>query len=57
VPEQQKVNQDLAISEISLILMLHFKTSEFINDMAKLSKKSEKITALCRIFIYEPKLC
>jgi hypothetical protein len=41
VPEQQKVNQDLAISEISLILMLHFKTSEFINDMAKVSKKSE----------------
>ena len=33
------------MSEISLILVLQIKTSKFFNDLAKVSKKSEKITA------------
>jgi len=32
------------MSDFSLTLVLQFKTSEIINDMAKVSKKSEKIT-------------
>ena len=32
-----------------LVLVLHFKTSNFFNDMAKVSKKSEKITAFGEI--------
>ncbi len=32
------------MSDFSLILVLHFKTSKFFNDMTKLSIKSEKIT-------------
>ena len=38
------------MSEISLILVLHLMTSKFFNDMAKVSKKSEKITAYGGIF-------
>ena len=38
------------MSEISLILVLQFKTSKFINDMAKVQQKSEKITAFGGIF-------
>ena len=38
------------MSEISLTLVLRFKTSNFFNDMAKVSKKSEKITAFGGIF-------
>ena len=38
------------MSEISLILVLQFKTSKFFDDMAKVSKKSEKITAFGGIF-------
>jgi len=33
------------VSDFSLTLVLHIKTSKIINDMAKVSKKSEKITA------------
>ena len=38
------------MSEISLTLVLQNKTSKIINDMAKVSKKSEKITAFDGIF-------
>ncbi len=38
------------MSEISLTLVLHLKISKIINDMAKVSKKSEKITAFGGIF-------
>ena len=38
------------MSEISLTLVLQIKTSKIINDMAKVSKKSEKITAFGGIF-------
>ena len=38
------------MSEFSLTLVLHIKTSKIINDMAKVSKKSEKITAFGGIF-------
>jgi len=38
------------MSEISLILVLQFKTSKLIHDMAKLQQKSEKITAFGKIF-------
>ena len=33
------------MSDFSLTLVLHFKTSKIINDMAKLQQKSEKISA------------
>ena len=38
------------MSEISLTLVLQIKTSKIINDMAKVSKKSEKISAFGGIF-------
>ena len=38
------------MSEISLTLVLQIKTSKIINGMAKVSKKSEKITAFGGIF-------
>ena len=38
------------MSEISLTLVLQIKTSKIINDMAKVSKKSEKVTAFGGIF-------
>ena len=38
------------MSEISLTLVLQIKTSKIINDMAKVSKKSEKITAFGGMF-------
>jgi hypothetical protein len=38
------------MSVFSLTLVLRFKTSKIINDMAKVSKKSEKITAFGGIF-------
>ena len=38
------------MSEISLTLVLQIKTSKIINDMAKVSIKSEKITAFGGIF-------
>ena len=38
------------MSEISLTLVLQNKTSKIINDMAKVSIKSEKITAFGGIF-------
>ncbi len=38
------------MSEISLTLTLQIKTSKIINDMAKVSKKSEKITAFGGIY-------
>ena len=38
------------MSEFSLTLVLQIKTSKIINDMAKVSKKSEKITAFGGIF-------
>ena len=38
------------MSDFSLNLVLRFKTSKIINDMAKVQQKSEKITAFGRIF-------
>ena len=38
------------MSDFSLTLVLQIKTSKIINDMAKLSIKSEKITAFGGIF-------
>ena len=38
------------MSDLSLTLVLHFKTSKIINDMAKIQQKSEKITAFGGIF-------
>ena len=38
------------MSDFSLILVLQIKTSKIVNDMAKVSKKSEKITAFGGIF-------
>jgi len=38
------------MSEISLTLVLQIKTSKIINDMAKVSIKSEKITPFGGIF-------
>ena len=38
------------MSEISLTLVLQIKTSKIINDMAKVSIKSEKVTAFGGIF-------
>ena len=41
---------DCAISEYPLTLMLHFKTSEIINDMTKINIKLEKIIPFWGIF-------
>ena len=38
------------MSDFSLTLVLQFKTSKFFNDTAKVSIKSEKITAFGGIF-------
>ena len=38
------------MSDFSLTLVLHFKTSKIINDMAKVQIKSEKITPFGGIF-------
>ena len=38
------------MSDFSLTLVSHLKTSKIINDMAKVSKKSEKITAMAANF-------
>ena len=38
------------MSDFSLTLVLQFKTSKFINDMAKVQQKSEKITPFGGIF-------
>ena len=38
------------MSEISLILVLHIKTNKTLNDMAKIQKKSEKLTPFGGIF-------
>ena len=40
---QSRAAQDLAMSDFSLTLELRLKTSKIINDMAKVSIKSEKI--------------
>ena len=40
----------MVISDFSLILVLHFQTSEIINDMANVNIKSEKITPFGGIF-------
>ena len=40
----------MAISDFSLTLVLHFKTSKNFNGMAKLQIKSEKITPFGGIF-------
>ena len=44
------------MSDFSLTLVLRLKTSKIINDMAKVSKKSEKITALGGIYFVLNKL-
>jgi len=43
--EQQKVAQDFAISNNSLALVMQFKSSKKMNDMAKVAQKNDKITA------------
>jgi len=45
------------MSDFSLTLVLQIKTSKIINDMAKVSIKSEKITAFGGIFFVETGLC
>jgi hypothetical protein len=51
LPQQELfVAQDLAMSEISLTLVLQIKTSKIINGMAKVQQKSERITAFGGIF-------
>ena len=47
---QSRAAQDFAMSDFSLTLVLHLKTSKIINDMAKVSIKSEKITPFGGIF-------
>ena len=42
--------QNFAMSDFSLTLVLHFKTSKNFNGMAKVSIKSEKITPFGGIF-------
>jgi len=44
------------MSDFSLTLVLQFKTSKIINDMAKIQQKSEKITAFGGIFFVLDKL-
>ena len=44
------------MSDFSLTLVLQIKTSKIINDMAKVSIKSEKITAFGGIFFVLPKI-
>ena len=43
---------DFGISEISLILVLLFKTNKTLNDMAKIQIKSEKLTPFGGFFFY-----
>jgi len=51
LPQQELfVAQDFAMSDFSLTLVLQIKTSKIINDIAKVSIKSEKITAFGGIF-------
>ncbi len=38
------------MSDLSLILVLHFKTSKIINDMTKVQIKSERVTPFGGIF-------
>ena len=45
------------MSDFSLTLVLHFKTSKIINDMAKVQIKSEKITPFGGIFHVRDALC
>jgi len=47
---QQNIAQDFAMSDFSLTLVLHFKTSKIFNGMAKVQIKSEKITPFGGIF-------
>ena len=42
--------QNFTMSDFSLTLVLHFKTSKNFNDIAKVSIKSEKITPFGGIF-------
>ena len=48
---QQKAPQDFVMSDFSLTLVLHFKTSKNFNGMAKVIIKSEKITPFGGIFL------
>ena len=47
---QSRFAQDFAMSEISLILVLHLKTNKTLNAMAKVQIKSEKLTPFGGIF-------
>ena len=47
---QSRAAQDFAMSELSSTLVLHFKTSKFFNDVAKINIKSEKLTPFGGIF-------
>ena len=44
------------MSDYSLTLVLQFKTSKIINDMAKIQQKSEKISAFGGIFFVSEKI-
>jgi len=48
--QQSRAAQDVAMSELSLTLALHFKTSKIINDMAKVSIKSKESLLLEEYF-------
>ncbi|MBQ8457515.1 MAG: hypothetical protein IJ540_07930, partial [Prevotella sp.] len=47
---QSRAAQDFVMSDFSLTLVLQFKTSKIINDMAKVQIKSEKVTPFGGIF-------
>ena len=50
MPEQQKVAQDSAMSEFSLILVLQKKQENLTIDMAKIQIKSERLTPFGGLF-------
>jgi hypothetical protein len=52
VPEQQFVTKNFVLSRFSLTLVVQFKSSKNMNDMAKIAIKNEKITAFCGIKLY-----
>jgi len=48
--QESRATQDFVMSDFSLTLVLQFKTSKIINDMAKVQIKSEKVTPFGGIF-------
>ena len=48
--QESQAALDFVMSDFSLTLVLQFKTSKIINDMAKVQIKSEKVTPFGGIF-------